>query len=145
MELFITFKRQNPDYDKQYADEFHFGEESDGNMKDIWETRMKAAEEIEKLEFIESGDLELQVAPPNRNEFSITIPNMSILNCYKDGRIYSQFAVSKTLLSNTHKIHKPKYNKTYFYFYFNSRKDFFKVGNNLYIVEEDLPDDTIDK
>lgn len=32
----MNFKKLNPEYDKDYATEYHDGEESDGNWKYLW-------------------------------------------------------------------------------------------------------------
>ena len=36
MKAKITIKQQNPDYDKEYAEQYYHGEDSDGNRKDNW-------------------------------------------------------------------------------------------------------------
>ncbi|SNR14284.1 hypothetical protein [Tenacibaculum jejuense] len=36
MKLTITFKQQNPEFDKEYAKQYRNGKESYGNWKNLW-------------------------------------------------------------------------------------------------------------
>ena len=135
MRIQVTFKQQNPQFDREYAKIYHGGRESEGNYKDLWSTRLDLTSEIEKIAITEKGDLKL----PLQSGGTITIPNMTILECIQNNDVIATFAVSKSLISKTHKAYNEKYDITRYYFYFEPREDFVRISNSVFVLEKDLP------
>jgi hypothetical protein len=140
MRLHVTFKQQNPDFDKEYAKQYHFGKESDGNWKYKLEDGYRGNEEVDKIAITEKNSLTLKVKDKENKDIELELKNMTILEGISGSKIIMQFAVSNKLIKNTHKAYNEKYNITRFYFYFNNRKDFVELTNGIYILKEDLPD-----
>lgn len=140
MKLFVTFTKQNPDFDKEYAKDFHQGKESDNNRKLAWSYGHKLEAEIDKIQVTESGDIGIDIKKENgKSEYSI-FHNMTILDCMQNGMNKGRFAVSKELLLKTQKTPNVKYDTMRFYFYLKSRNDFVRIGDNFYVLLEDVPD-----
>jgi len=139
MKLFVTFKQQNPDFNKKYANEYHSGKESDGNWKDNWSIGFELPDKVEKIAIIEKGDLKVLGKNEDGVEINASIPNMTILECFVNNEVVDKFAVSKDLIKKTHKAYNGKYDTTRFYFYFKPREDYFKISDWLYVLEEDIP------
>ncbi|KAB1065973.1 hypothetical protein [Salibacter halophilus] len=139
MRLFVTFKQQNPDFNKEYADEYHFGKGSDGNWKDNWSEGLKCPKEVEKISINQKGTIKLIAKSREGSSKSFTVDNMIILEGIVGSKIIYQFAVSKDLVKKTHKAYNGKYDTTRFYFYFKSRNDYVKIEDSIYVLEEDLP------
>ena len=132
MKLIVNFKQANPEFDKDYAFEYHGGEESDGNWKYLWAKEYGMESDIDKILLIEEEVLE------GEKGANISIPEMTILECYKGDKVINRFAVSKVLIRNTHEVYNPKHNTTRFYFYFNERNDYSEIVSGLFVVNKDI-------
>ncbi|SDY10216.1 hypothetical protein SAMN05444411_1256 [Lutibacter oricola] len=140
MRLQITIKQQNPNFNKDYADEYNFGKEGDGNWKDNWSRGYELQDEIEKLHIEKNVEYNLVGKLENGKEINVLIPNMTILKTVRNDKTISQVAISTDLVKRTLKTpYNEKYNITRFYFYLKPRQDFFTIDNFTYILEKDIP------
>lgn len=138
MKLYVTFKRQNPDYNKDYAEEYHGGKESENNWKDDWSIGFKL-DDIDKIAIIKGGEISLRGKCRNEEKIDFLVPNMTILECYTENHDVYKYAISKALLKNTHKVFNEKYDTMRFYFYLKPESDYFKIGDNCYVLKDDIP------
>lgn len=138
MKLNVTFKQQNPEFDKDYADQYNDGREGPGNMKDKWMLRMGQSGEIDKVAITDKGELSLP--DPEGKRENLVLNDMTILEAIKDNETVGTYAVSRSLLQKTHQAHNSKYNTKRFYFYLDPEKSFVRIGNSIYVTENELPE-----
>lgn len=143
MKVFVTFKQENPAYDKEYAKKFHFGKESENNSKYLWSNGFKLQEEIKKYELLENSDFNLTGTDLHGNDFSYTIPNMTKLDCYINDTELITIAISNSLINKTHTAQNEKYNWTRFYFYFHGAADPINPIPTVFISRNDFPKDLL--
>ena len=97
--------------------------------------------EISKIAVVENGNLNLRGTLENKKNVELLLPNMTILQCYFEDEIVSEFAVSKELVDKTHQAFSSKYDTMRFYFYFKNRNDFYEIEDTIYVVAKDLPEE----
>ena len=90
MRIQITFKVKNSDYSKSYAIQYHNGEDSVNNMKDLYCRSVELDCEIDEISFTDSGYFELKGQLEDGKSINLTLPKMSILSCIKDGIYVAQ-------------------------------------------------------
>jgi hypothetical protein len=138
MNLFVHFIELDSDFDQEYADTKHNGEESEENIKYSWEDELKVNGDVIDMKIINNATYTLKGVFADNKPFSFDIPNVSICEYqFKSGE-KEQFAVSKKLIKKTDKK-TLKNGDMHFYFFL---KDTFEVENpidGLYIIEEDFP------
>jgi hypothetical protein len=145
MKLSVTFKQQNPEFNKEYANEYHFGKESDGNRKDIWSRGLTYDEDIEEIKVIERGEFKLVGKNDDGENFEFLIPNMTILQGLAKSEVIIEVAVSKSLIKRTHKVYNEKYKTLRFYFYFKATNDIINpIDSPIYIDIKDLPKELLE-
>lgn len=137
MKLYVTFKQQNSDFDKKYAQKFNFGRESDGNRRDNWSIGYKISDSIKEFTIIENGEFHL-IGSKAGEPFDYAIPEMIILNCLTVDNELIKIAVSKKLINKTQSPHNSKYNTTRFYFYLNNN-EFINPIDTVFISKSDCP------
>lgn len=139
MKLKVTFKEQNPDFNAEYAKEYHFGEESDGNMKDNWGMEFEIEDGVTDYKIIENTEYRFRGFTKNGVEFDHIIPNMTILQYTTTDGKSGDMAVSNNLLKGTHKVYQQKYQISRIYFYFKPQCRFIRSFNTVFIEEDIFP------
>lgn len=138
MDVQVNFKVINPDYNQQYADEYHFGKESESNWKYQWAVTFEV-KDVESVAVLENESFELKDHFEDNRKFNFKIPDVMIYRCYfKDGS-YEDFAVSKSILDKAHQAKKEGYDVTRFYFYINSTAPSVQLSPNLVVDEKSVP------
>ena len=138
MDVQVNIKVINPDYNQQYADEYHFGKESESNWKYQWAVTYEV-KNVESVAVLENECFELKGHFEDNRKFCFQIPDVMIYRChFKDGG-YEDFAVSKSILNKTHQAKKEGYDVTRFYFYINSPPLSVQLSPNLVVDEISLP------
>jgi hypothetical protein len=140
MKVQINFKLINPDYDQDYANDYNEGEESESNMKYDWATTYEV-KEASSVELIENGTFQLKGKFKDKSEFDYTIPNVSIFRCHLEKGHDLDFAVSKSVMRNTHQTHIEKYKTTRCYFYIYSEPKSIAITDNLVLAVNEIPEE----
>lgn len=138
MKLHITFKQQNPDFDQEYADQYHLGKESENNQKDLWTLPYKLDSEIDKIAITEKGTYSMKRKAKDGELINVSLPHMTILECFKDNEIIMDFAVSKSIIDKTHKAYNEKYDTTRYYFYFKQETEWVRVNEGIFLLKDDF-------
>lgn len=139
MKLHVIFKQENIDFNVDHANEHHNGNESDDNRKDHWYTTHLVKGDIDEVNLIENGEYNLSGRLSSGMITNVSLPEMTILECYKDNNLIASYVASKKLIKKTHKTHNERDNTTQFYFHFKPQQDFIQLGVNTYVAEKDLP------
>mgnify|MGYP006909081545 CR=1 FL=1 len=142
MKLIVTFKQINPDFDQKYADEYNAGKESNNNMKYHWSRGFELSADIEKV-ITRVGAFVIDNLLINEEKVEIRLPNMKVLECISNNEVISSFAVSKKLLKKTQKTYNEKYDIMRFYFYINPREDYVQLGDKIYLLESEIPNELL--
>ena len=56
MRFNVIFKQKNPEYDKEYAKQYHFGKESENNQKDLWSSTYGLNDDVTEYSITENGN-----------------------------------------------------------------------------------------
>jgi len=134
MTIQLSFKCINEDYSQDYADEYHWGKESENNQKYHWGKSFDVLDvtEVSKPE----EPFKLRAELEDGTQLEKEIDNVYILRVnYEDGQ--KDYAVSRKLLNKTHDTYKNKEGKKRFYFYLNSEPEAIEVINGVYLTEEE--------
>lgn len=137
MKVKVTFKQLNSEFNKEYADEYHFGEESENNWKTNWESGFKVEENVTEITLKDSTTYALRGSVGGK-EFNYSIPDMKILECLKESGKKEIFAVSNKLVTKTHKAQNERYKGAHYYFYLKDKEEFVDL-NGIIIATQDFP------
>ena len=138
MEVQVSLIEVNPEYSQQYADEYHFGKESENNSKSKWGNvyglkNVKSVSLHDNEQFLLKGQFE------NGQDFEYLIPDVLIFRCLFEDGAKREYAVSKSILKNTHQARDEKYDVTRFYFYINPELTWIPLATNLCVDLKDVP------
>lgn len=136
MKAQIIFKVINPDFNKEYADQFNDGKESVGNCRYLWEEKY-VVKNIKSFELIKNGTYKLSDLK-NEPEFDLLIPNVSLFRCYLDNGAVRDFAVSNSILNKLNHPYNIKYEVIRCYFYINYNPSGKYLAPNLFVNETEI-------
>tara|TARA_R110002051_G_C8455165_1_gene457459 strand:+ start:102 stop:527 length:426 start_codon:yes stop_codon:yes gene_type:complete len=74
----------------------------------------------------------------NNEKYNLILKSITLIKCFKDNKIYSQYAVSDDLLGKTDYIYKKNKNIKYYYFYLKNNLKFNEIDDFFYILEKDI-------
>jgi hypothetical protein len=137
MQLHIHFIQLNSEFNQSIADDFNNGEESEDNIKNLWEDELKVKEPVMDFKIKHNLPFLLKGIYPDKNTFSFEIPNVSLVEYTTQSGEKTQLAVSKKLIKNTDK--KTEGNATHLYFYLCDDVPFQNPYVGVYIVNSDFP------
>jgi len=139
MNLHLHFILVNSEYSQGFADDLHNGEESEDNIKHLWEDEFKVAEPIKEFKIKNNSVYRLAGYMPDGKEFGYEIWDMTVVNCITTKEDEMQFAVSKKLLKKTEKIVNEEKEETHLYFYLRDTHAMENPMNGVYIFKSDFP------
>jgi hypothetical protein len=146
MRFNVIFKQKNPEYDKEYAKEYHFGKESENNQKDLWSSTYGLNDDVAEYSITENGNFNLKGTLTSGDKINELIPNMQILKCFDNEKIeIGTFGVSLNLIDKTHKAFDKKHNITRYYYYLKPNTKFVELKNGLFVNTDDMPEKLIKK
>jgi hypothetical protein len=138
MKVQINFKILNPEYSQELADEFHLGEESDGNIKYTSAVGYEM-ENVRSVELIENENFSFKGKHNNGSDVEHKFSDVLIYRCHTEEGKQEDFAVSKSIVHQTHEAKKGEYDTTRFYFYINPEPTSVHLGN-LIVDVRDVPE-----
>ena len=137
MKAKITFKRQNPDFDKEYAEQYHHGKESDGNWKDEWSFTAAIDGNVTEFNIRENTSIQLMDSK---------VEKVTFFEYKIDKEEICQFVVSSCLIDKTHKVTNSRYGSSHFYVYFKQTSDYYTYRNGqqlMYLACEEFPQELL--
>lgn len=144
MKLHLTFKQSNTEFNKEYADEYHFGKESENNQKENWVKSYKISDNVTEFQVIEKGEYEFRGEFEGKS-FNYIIPDMKILKCLIDNELHVVSAVSNKLLKLTKTYQDIKHNTSRIYYYFDQADQYIYPSDLVCIANEDFPEELLTK
>jgi len=138
MKLKIAFKQINSEYSQDYADEYQFGQESENNQKYHWSKSFLVNSDIDRVTIEQNRNLHYSNKSSDDEHYDLLIKNVTILKCYKNESVFSQYAVSSEFIEKSYDVFKENEDTRYCYFYLKDNKEFVELRNNNYVLEKDI-------
>src|SRR4051812_3663880 len=104
MNLHLHFILVNSEFNQGFADDLHEGQESEDNIKYLWEDEFKVSEPVKEFKIKNNTTYTLAGYFPDDTEFNFEIQDMTVCECITDAGTKMQFAVSKKLVKKTEKV-----------------------------------------
>ena len=142
MEVTLNVKLVNSEFNQSIADDLHNGEESEDNIKYLWEDEFTVQGKVALFKIKNNATFQLKGILPDDKEFSYDIPDMCIVECTMEDGSVVQFPISKKLIKATEKIESKKKNSVTFIVLL---KDLEHVNpmDGTYILKENFPKELI--
>lgn len=139
MNLHLHFIQVNSEFSQGFADDLHEGQESEDNIKHLWEDELKVSEPITEFKIKNNTSYTLAGFFSDNTEFNFEINDVTVIDCETEKGTKMQFAVSKKLLKKTDKVVDDKKNETHLYFYLRDTHEIENPMNGVYIIKTDFP------
>ncbi|MES2590251.1 MAG: hypothetical protein V4608_00110 [Bacteroidota bacterium] len=139
MNLHLHFILVNSEYNQGLANDLYEGQESEDNIKHLWEDEFQVSEPVKDFKIRNNAIYTLAGYFPDNTEFSFDVWDMTIVDCVTEQGKSMQFAVSKKLLKKTEKTVDDKNNETHLYFYLRDGLPMENPMNGVYILKQDFP------
>lgn len=137
MKVTINVKLVNSKFSQAYADKDNEGEETEDNIKYLWEDEFEVQGNVANFKVINNSNYLLKGLYPNDDEFCFEIPDMTVLECTMDNDSQTLIPFSKKAISKTEKNEVK--NGIHFFVYLKSIKDIVNPMQGVYILKEDYP------
>ncbi len=138
----INVKLVNSDFNQAYADKENEGEETEDNIKYLWEDEFEVKGNVSNFKVINNTSYLLNGLYPNDDEFSFEIPNMTVLECTLDNGTVTLLPFSKKAISKTEKKETKK--GMTFYVHLKSVRDIINPMTGVYIIKDDYPSELLE-
>ena len=139
MKFEVTVKQINGEFNKDYADQYNFGEESESNWKHLWSKTWGIRGDVKEWKVVENGAIILKnTSASTKSNSIVNIENVRILECTEVDGDKTYAGVSNSLLQKTYLPENIDYSKSYNYFYLKSDAHFIEIGPGLFIARKDL-------
>lgn len=142
MKVTLNIKLVNSKFNQAYADKDNEGEETEDNIKYLWEDEFDVKGNVKNFKVINNTTYLLRGLYPNDDEFCFEIPNMTVLECTMDDGSVTLLPFSKKAISKTDKVDS----KDGLYFNINL-KSIYEIVNpmlGVYIIKEDYPKELLE-
>lgn len=139
MDLHLHFILVNSEFNVGLADDLYEGQESEDNIKHLWEDELKVSEPVTDFKIKNNTTYTLAGYFPDEKPFSFEINDMTVVNCTTQSGSTMQFAISKKLLKKTEKTVDEKQQETHLYFYLRDTAPMENPMNGVYILKSDFP------
>ncbi len=141
MKVTLNIKLVNSKFNQAYADKDNEGEETEDNIKYLWEDEFEVKGNVKNFRVINNTTYLLKGLYPNDDEFCFEIPNMTVLECTMEDGSVTLLPFSKKAISKTDKVDS----KDGLYFNINL-KSIYEIINpmlGVYIIKDDYPQELL--
>ena len=142
MKVTINVKLVNSKFDQAYADKDNEGDETEDNIKYLWEDEFDVQGNVTNFKVNNNGNYLLKGLYPNDDEFCFEIPDMTILECTMENGSQTLIPFSRKAINKTEK--KETENGIYFFVYLKSIKDIINPMQGVYILKDDYPKELLE-
>ncbi len=137
MKVTISFKEVNSEFDVEYAERSHDGQESEDNIKYNWEDELEVAGDVTDF-MIRNNTTYTLAGEMDGDSFSYDIDGMTICDCTTADGTVSRFAVSRKLIKETKKATQ-KNGNVHFFFFLKDKHPHVNPMPGIYISKKDFP------
>jgi hypothetical protein len=138
----INVKLVNSQFNQAYADKDNEGEETEDNIKYLWEDEFEVQGNVTNFKVINNTTYLLNGLYPNDDEFSFEIPDMTVLECTLDNGSVTLIPFSKKAVSKTEKVETKK--GMTFYVHLKSIREVVNPMTGVYILKDDYPKELLE-
>jgi hypothetical protein len=141
MKVTLNIKLVNSKFNQAYADKDNEGEETEDNIKYLWEDEFDVQGNVKNFRVINNTTYLLKGLYANDDEFCFEIPNMTVLECTMEEGSVTLLPFSKKAISKTDKVDS----KDGLYFNINL-KSIYEIINpmlGVYIIKDDYPQELL--
>ena len=142
MKVTINVKLVNSKFNQAYADKENEGEETEDNIKYLWEDEFEVQGDVANLKVINNTTYFLNGLYPDDDEFCFEIPDMTVLECTMQDGSQTLIPFSKKAISKTEKTETK--NGIHFFVYLKSIKDIINPMQGVYIIKDDYPKELLE-
>ena len=142
MKVIINVKLINSNFNQAYADRDNEGEETEDNIKYLWEDEFEVKGNVTNLKVINNTTYLLNGLYPNDDEFSFEIPDMMVLECSLEDGSVTLMPFSKKAISKTEKTETK--NGITFNVYLKSIREIVNPMTGVYILKDDYPKELLE-
>lgn len=139
MNLHLHFILINSEFSQGFADDLYEGQESEDNIKHLWEDELKVSEPVREFKVRNNAIYKLAGFFAEDKPFNFDIWDMTIVDVTTTNGTNMQFAVSKKLLKKTEKVVDEKTDETHLYFYLRDSTPMENPMNGVYIDKQSFP------
>lgn len=139
MNLHLHFIKVNSEFNQGLADDLYEGQESEDNIKYLWEDEFKVSEPVKEFKIKNNSTYTLAGYFPDNKPFNFEIGDMTVVDCKTESGTSMQFAVSKKLLKKTEKVMDEKTDETHLYFYLRDTVPMENPMNGVYVTKAGFP------
>jgi hypothetical protein len=137
MKVTINVKLVNSKFSQAYADKDNEGEETEDNIKYLWEDEFDVQGNVREFKVVNNATYLLRGLYPNDDEFAFEIPDMMIVECTMDDGSITQLPFSKKAVSKTDKVESS--DSFLFNVYLKSVRQVVNPMTGVYILADDFP------
>ena len=138
----INVKLVNSKFDQAYADRDNEGEETEDNIRYLWEDEFEVKGNVTNFKVINNTTYLLNGLYPNDDEFSFEIPDMTVLECAMDNGSVTLLPFSKKAINKTEKVETKK--GMTFNVFLKSTKEIVNPMTGVYILKDDYPKELLE-
>lgn len=138
----INVKLVNSKFDQAYADRDNEGEETEDNIRYLWEDEFEVKGNVTNFKVINNTTYLLNGLYPNDDEFSFEISDMTVLECTMNDGSVTLLPFSKKAISKTEKVETKK--GMTFNVFLKSAKEIVNPMTGVYILKEDYPKELLE-
>lgn len=138
----INVKLVNSQFNQAYADKENEGEETEDNIKYLWEDEFEVQGNVTNFKVVNNTTYLLNGLYPNDDEFSFEIPDMTVLECTLDNGSVTLLPFSKKAISKTEKKETKK--GMTFYVHLKSVRELVNPMTGVYILKDDYPKELLE-
>lgn len=142
MKVTINVKLVNSKFNQAYADKENEGEETEDNIKYLWEDEFEVQGNVSNFKVINNTTYLLNGLYPDNDEFSFEIPDMTVLECTLDNGTVTLLPFSKKAISKTEKVETK--NGMTFYVHLKSIREIVNPMTGVYILKDDYPKELLE-
>lgn len=142
MKVTVNVKLVNSKFNQAYADKENEGEETEDNIKYLWEDEFEVQGNVSNFKVVNNTSYVLRGLYPNDDEFAFEIPDMTVLECAMENGSKTLIPFSKKAISKTEK--KEVKSGIQFFVYLKSIKEVVNPMQGVYILKEDYPKELLE-
>jgi len=141
MKVTVNVKLVNSKFDQAYADKDNEGEETEDNIKYLWEDEFEVQGNVTNFKVVNNTTYLLKGLYPDDEEFCFEIPDMTVLECTLDNGSVTRLPFSKKAISKTEKTDGK--NGLLFNVQLKSAREVVNPMTGVYILKEDYPEELL--
>lgn len=141
MKVTINVKLVNSKFNQAYADKENEGEETEDNIKYLWEDEFEVQGNVSNFKVVNNTTYLLKGLYPDDEEFCFEIPDMTVLECTMDNGSVTLLPFSKKAIGKTERIDTK--NGLQFNVQLKSVREVVNPMTGVYILKEDYPEELL--